>query len=234
MSDTDYPVFDEDEFEFTGSLFEDVEFIENPEPRCPCVLVVDASTAMAGPAIEALNEGLIHFRQELLGDDLAAKRVEVAVVAFGPTRIEAHFQNPEDFYPPELQADGEATLGDALELAVQLVDDRKESYKEAGIQYYRPWVLLISEGRPSDDWESSAELVRGLESDGSLPFWTIGTNTADMELLSLISTRDPLRLDGMRFGDLFAWLGKSLQAVSYSRIGEEVELPSVASWISSY
>ena len=234
MSDTDYPVFDEEEFEFTGSLFEDVEFIENPEPRCPCVVVVDTSSSMAGPAIQALNKGLIRFREELLGDDLAVKRVELAVVAFGPTRIECHFQNPEDFYPPELEAHGEATMGEAIDLAVQLVGDRKETYKEAGVQYYRPWVILISDGRPSDDWEGSAELVRGLESDGSLAFWSIGTNSADMDLLCLISSRDPLRLEGMRFGDLFAWLGKSLQAVSYSRVGEEVELPSMASWVTAY
>ncbi len=234
MSDTDYPVFDEEEYEFTGSLFEDVEFIENPEPRCPCVLLVDTSSEMGGKAIKALNQGMIHFREELLTDDLAAKRVEVSVVAFGPTRIESHFQNPEDFYPPKLKADGDAPLGEAIDLAIQLVGDRKETYKEAGVQYYRPWVILISDGRPTDDWETSAELIRGLENDGSLAFWTIGTQTADMDLLSLISIRDPLRLDGMRFHDLFAWLGKSLQAVSYSRVDEEVELPSMASWVSAY
>ena len=233
MSDSDYPVFDEEEFEFTGSLFEDVEFIENPEPRCPCVLVLDTSSAMAGKAIQSLNEALIHFRQELLGDDLAAKRVELSVVAFGPTRIESHFQNPEDFYPPVLEADGEAPIGEAIELAIQLVDDRKETYKEAGVQYYRPWVVMISDGRPTDDWEVSAELIRALESEGSLAFWTIGTESADMDLLSLLSTRDPQRLAGLRFRDLFAWLGKSLQAVSYSRVGEEVELPSVASWVAA-
>jgi uncharacterized protein YegL len=234
MSDTEYPVFDEEEFEFSGSLFEDVEFIDNPEPRCPCVLLVDTSSSMIGPAIQAINKGIRHFRKELLKDDLAAKRVEVAVVAFGPTRIESNFENPEDFNPPEMQAGGEATMGEAIELAVQLVTDRKETYKEAGVQYYRPWVILISDGRPCDDWESSAELIRGLENDGSLAFWTIGTNSADMDLLSLLSIRDPFRLEGLCFRDLFAWLSQSLQAVSYSRVGEEVELPSMANWVSKY
>jgi uncharacterized protein YegL len=169
-----------------------------------------------------------------MNDDLAAKRVEIAVVAFGPTRIESHFQNPEDFYPPELEAEGAATMGEAIDLAVQLVDDRKETYKEAGVQYYRPWIIMITDGRPCDDWEASAELVRGLENAGAVAFWTIGTQNADMDLLSLISIRDPLRLDGIRFRDLFAWLSRSLQAVSYSRVGEEIELPSMASWVSAY
>src|SRR5689334_4646320 len=60
-----------------------LEFADNPEPRCPCVLVLDTSQSMAGEPIAALNRGLQVFRDELLAVPLARKRVEVAVVAFG-------------------------------------------------------------------------------------------------------------------------------------------------------
>src|SRR5438046_7942748 len=62
-----------------------LEFADNPEPRCPCVLLLDTSRSMAGPRIEALNEGLQVFRQELLKDLLARQRVEIAIVTFGGT-----------------------------------------------------------------------------------------------------------------------------------------------------
>jgi uncharacterized protein YegL len=62
-----------------------IEFAENPEPRCPCVLLLDTSGSMSGEKIAALNAGLQTFRDELLQDNLASKRVEVAIVAFDTT-----------------------------------------------------------------------------------------------------------------------------------------------------
>src|SRR4029453_8028304 len=63
-------------------LDETVEFAENPEPRCPCVLLLDTSSSMRGAPIEALNEGLRVFKTDLMHDALAVKRVEVAGVTF--------------------------------------------------------------------------------------------------------------------------------------------------------
>ena len=63
-------------------LLESAEFADNPEPRCPCLLLVDTSGSMKGERIDSLNEGLRTFRRELLRDGLAARRVEVAVVTF--------------------------------------------------------------------------------------------------------------------------------------------------------
>jgi hypothetical protein len=49
------------------SAFSAVEFAENPEPRVPCVLIVDTSTSMQGPRIDELNKGLAFYKDELLG-----------------------------------------------------------------------------------------------------------------------------------------------------------------------
>lgn len=65
----------------TPKLEDAVEFAENPEPRCPCVLLLDTSGSMQGAAIDALNQGLRTFQEELTKDALASKQVEVAVVA---------------------------------------------------------------------------------------------------------------------------------------------------------
>ena len=74
----------------TPTILEDaVEFAENPEPRCPCVLLLDTSGSMRGAPLDALNAGLEAFQQEIGRDTLASRRVEVAVVAKGsPTKYE--------------------------------------------------------------------------------------------------------------------------------------------------
>ena len=63
-------------------LEDSVEFAENPEPRCPCVLVLDISGSMQGAPLAALNDGLRAFKNDLAQDPLASRRVEVAVVTF--------------------------------------------------------------------------------------------------------------------------------------------------------
>ena len=61
--------------EFEASQLEEVvEFAENPEPRCPCVLLLDTSSSMRGARIAALNEGLRAFRDDLMQDALALRR----------------------------------------------------------------------------------------------------------------------------------------------------------------
>lgn len=76
--------------------------MDNPEPRCPCLLL-DSSTSMAGQRIDELNAGLNTFASQLTSDGLAAKRVEVAVISFGPVRLQTDFTTAENFTPPSYE-----------------------------------------------------------------------------------------------------------------------------------
>ena len=232
--DDEHPIFEEEQsaFEDEESPFEGAEFVDNPEPRCPCVLLLDTSASMKGKPIQELNEGLKQFKKELLDDELAAKRVEVAIVAFGPTRVEADFQTPEFFEAPTLNASGDTPMGSAIEQALDMIRERKETYRSNGINYYRPWVFLITDGAPTDPWEAAAKAVKASEQDGSIAFFPVGVEQANMDVLSKLSSRAPLKLDGLRFTDLFAWLSRSLQAVSQSQLGTEVDLPAPSGWAS--
>src|SRR4029434_6095665 len=80
------------------------EFAENPEPRCPCVLLLDTSGSMQGEPIEELNRGIQGFREELFGDSLSMKRVEIAVVTFGPVNVMQNFTTADQFRMPRLEA----------------------------------------------------------------------------------------------------------------------------------
>src|ERR1700743_1740522 len=93
-------------------------FADNPEPRCPCVLLLDTSVSMAGMPMMQLNEGVRTFKQELLQDPLATKRGEVAVVTFGPVKIEADFHTDPNFHPRELDTTGDRTLGAAITMGI--------------------------------------------------------------------------------------------------------------------
>ncbi len=212
--------------------FTSTEFADNPEPRCPCLLLLDVSGSMNGQPIAELNSGLTTFKDELASDPLAMKRVEVGIITFGPVRTELSFQTAVSFYPPTLSAQGDTPMGAAIRQGLDMVRQRKDEYKANGISYYRPWLFLITDGAPTDEWQAVAAAIREGEASKTFAFFAIGVRGANMDTLRQISVREPLMLEGLRFRELFSWLSSSLRSVSRSTPGTEVPLQAPKGWAS--
>jgi uncharacterized protein YegL len=186
------------------------------------VLLVDVSSSMAGERIAALNHGLEVYRTELIADNLASQRVEVAVAAFG-SKVEllCPFVTAERFRPPQLKSGGKTALGAALDQAVDMIEFRKGQYRRHGVGSFRPWIFLLTDGTPTDDWRPAARRVREGEAAGSFFFYAVGVEDANYDMLRELTSRPVYRLEGLRFRDLFRWLSQSQRAVSLSSPGRE-------------
>jgi uncharacterized protein YegL len=205
-------------------------FADNPEPRCPCVLLLDTSGSMGGLPIEQLNKGVWTFKQELMHDALATKRVEVAIVTFGPVTVEADFHTVPNFHPRELETTGDTPMGAAINKGIEMVARRKQEYKENGISYYKPWIILITDGAPTDEWTRAAMNVRDGEQAKQFAFFAIGVEGASMDVLKQISVRVPLKLKGLMFREFFMWLSASMKMVSSKNPGSAINLLPPGGW----
>jgi uncharacterized protein YegL len=205
------------------------EFVQNPENRCPVVLLLDTSGSMIGEAMNALNQGVNLFKENIQADTKASLSVEVALITFGPVKLVQDFVTIDQFNPPTLMADGVTPMGEAIEYALDLLTTRKAVYQENGIQYYRPWIFMITDGAPTDPWQDAAARIHQGEADRKFCFFSVAVEGADLKTLAQIapSDRPPVLLNGLDFQSLFVWLSKSMKRVSSGKVGEAVELPPV-------
>ncbi len=210
--------------------FETDDFAINPEPRCPCVLLLDVSGSMRGAPIDELNIGLQLFKDKLAADELAMKRVEVAIITFGPTKVEMPFTSASAFHPPTLTAQRDTPMGGAIMQALDMIRERKAEYRANGISYYRPWIFLITDGGPTDAWKAAAATVHDGEASKAFAFFAVGVKDANMDILRQISSREPLSLENLKFRELFSWLSTSLRSVSQSIPGTEMRLLPPKGW----
>ena len=209
------------------------EFADNPDPRAACVLLLDTSASMSSSnAIGALNDGLIELKNELMRDSLAKRRVEIAIVTFGGQVTHSDFVVAEDFTPDTLFASGSTPMGEAVNRGLDLLQARKNIYSANGISYYRPWLFLITDGGPTDDWQAaSRRLVEEAQNDKVLPF-CVGVEGADFDILRqfTIDAIPPAKLKGLSFGEMFRWVSASQKALSHSNPGDQVRLNPITGW----
>ena len=204
----------------------DPRLFENVEPRCPCVLLLDTSSSMDGRPIAELNAGLQQFKTDLLDDPLSRKRVEIAVVAFGGNvRVASQFQTADELKLTPLVANGLTPMGEAIIKAIELITIRKAQIRSQGVGLYRPWIFLITDGEPTDNWTGAAAYVQKGEQSKRFVFFPVGVTGYNKEILSAISVREPVRLiDSTKFRELFKWLSTSLSSVSGSQPGDQIVL----------
>ncbi len=210
----------------------------NAAPRCPVVLLLDVSGSMYGAPIDELNQGLRQFIRETAEDEAASMSVELEVITFDSNANVAMPFTPicdVDRDPAPLVADGCTSMGAALRLATKDLKARRQMYRKSGISSYKPWVVLMTDGGPNDDWVSAATEMRELGERGRIQYIgiEIGPSADHATMCQILpAAPGPIKLQGLRFKQFFRWLTDSLRSVSSSAVSEEsnVKLGSVKSW----
>jgi uncharacterized protein YegL len=215
-----------------------VETPENYEQKCLCVLVLDVSSSMDGQPIMQLNRGIQSFHQDVVSNSTTANRLEICVIEFSST-VEVLIEPAlvENFKMPTLKTKGTTAMVDGVRAGIKKVDERKNWYKQTNQKYYRPWIILMTDGVPdsNQDVNGLAEEIRNGVSNRSFFFFAVGVQGARMDILQRLSSPDmpPAMLEGLKFGDFFKWLSASMTTVTNSKDGDTVKMPDPGSWMKA-
>lgn len=191
-------------------------------------------------AVQELTDGVRTFFNTIREDEIASSAAEVCIITFGGNcaKLLLDFANVERYSNIEaLHASGETPMGEAVNMALDCLDTRKREYQSNGVDYFQPWLVLMTDGEPNG---SSSELQRAIErtqklvNNKKLTVFPIGIGPdADMNVLAKFSpNRPPLKLKGTNFKELFQWLSQSVSRTSQSLPGEKIKLDAdgIKSW----
>jgi uncharacterized protein YegL len=200
------------------------ELNDNSNARLPICLALDTSGSMVGSKLDELNAAVRWFFQEVRADEMAAMTAEIATVSFGGSvRQLTRISGIERQQAPVLTATGSTPMGEAVNFCLDLLEQAKREYMELGVDYFQPWLVLMTDGAPTDDISKAVARCQDLLGRHKLTVIPIAIGSdADLAKLALFSENSfaPVRLNSARLKDFFAWLSKSIQRTSMSNPGD--------------
>ena len=171
------------------------EFTVSEARPLPVILLLDSSGSMEGDKINILNDAVREMLQSFASEDDISAAIHVGVIQFGRT---VGWHQPllpvEDVINQwsDLTASGKTPLGQALTLLRDSLEDRNIVSSRA----YRPTIVLVSDGKPTDDWGGSmAELLASPRASKAARFvMGIGADADSVILSQFIDTASGSRV----------------------------------------
>jgi uncharacterized protein YegL len=139
--------------------FDPTKFTAPAAKPLPVILLLDVSTSMSGAKIQNLNAAVRDMLDTFRENETSEVEIHVAVITFGAeVKLHQALTSASDIQWNDLSASGMTPLGTALKMAKAMIEDKVIVPSRA----YRPTVVLVSDGKPNDDWEQPlADFITG-------------------------------------------------------------------------
>jgi uncharacterized protein YegL len=183
--------------------------------RLPVFLLLDTSESMAGPAIEAVGQGVATLVKELRSNPLALETAYLSVITFSRDAQQAvPLTELLRFQIPPLRIRPGTALGAGLRLLSECLERDVQKTREGVKGDYKPLVFLLTDGQPTDQWEAAADLIKQARPAN---IYAIGCGPdIDTEVLYRITDKVLVmpNLTPEAIRKFFVWLSASVQTVS--------------------
>lgn len=195
------------------------EFTSTAARPLPVILLADVSGSMAAEGkIDALNQSVREMLATFAASDDLRAEIHVAIITFGGVaRLHTPLQPAGAVRWVDLIAEGGTPMGQAMSIAADLVEDREKLPGRA----YRPTVVLISDGQPTDEWQAGLDRIakQGRAQKADRIALAIGGD-ADIEMMRRFLADDKKQVfvaaDARRIKEFFQFVTMSVTARSRS------------------
>lgn len=135
------------------------EFTLPPARPLPVILLADVSGSMVGGKIETLNSAIRDMLRSFAEEDSHEIEIQVAIITFGHggARVHQPLRPAADIQWKAMEAREKTPMGAAFTLVQQMLDDPDQLPGRA----YAPTLVLISDGIPTDEWETPLDNLLG-------------------------------------------------------------------------
>lgn len=201
--------------EFNGDIMPGGYSPENGEEKTLCVFLLDNSGSMGdNNKINALNNGMQQFHYEILSNETTSQKLEICIIVFNSKVV--CLQPPalaQDIIMQTLKASGGTDMVGAILKAMEVIKDRKRYWKEHGVAYKRPWIVMITDGYANVD--SIKDQVKQESAAKHFFFLPIAVDDgADMNVLNSLASNKAFKLGEGKFSSFFQWLSNSMATIA--------------------
>ena len=172
--------------------FDPTKFTAPTAKPLPVILLLDVSGSMGGAKIQNLNESVKDMLETFRDTETSETEIHVAIITFGDElKLHQALASASDITWQDLSAFGGTPLGAALKMAKAMIEDKNVVPSRA----YRPTVVLVSDGQPTDSWEHPLDdfIKDGRSAKCDRMAMAIGADADDAVLGKFIEgTKNPL------------------------------------------
>lgn len=219
----------------TNGLFDDLDFGDFSAPssgssrKVPICLVLDCSGSMRyadgtkRPKIDELNYNIDAFLEYVRNDPKASKICDLCIITMGDSvHVISRYNTVDRIHFGHFAASGGTPLGTAMKTAIDLLTERRQYYRDNDIEHYKPILMVMTDGDPTDDIFAISRRVSEMVANKEIKIFPVGIGiNFNQETLAQFSPL--LRPKLIRNSEAFDKLFKLLSASSSNPNDDSLE-----------
>ena len=170
-----------------NGFFDDLDFGDFSAPsasssrKVPICLVLDCSGSMRYPdgtkvpKIDELNRNIDAFLAYVQNDAKASKICDLCIITMGDSvRVISRYTTVDRIHFGHFAASGGTPRGTAMSTAVDLLSERRQYYRDNDIEHYKPILMVMTDGDPTDDISYISRRVSDMVANKEIKIFPVG------------------------------------------------------------
>ena len=205
--------------EVANILEENAEIIDSGQERRYLQLILDMSGSVS-PYVKIIENGVKVLVEGLREDPLSESSIDIGITTFGSEVEMVAPTSITEFHMPSFQTRGATAMFEALEASFETVEQTKRHYRDKGMSYRRPIVVLMTDGYPTDvpiQDHKFQDLIGRIQEGQAQKKWMflpLAIDHSCMNAVDQLSTNGAKELDPNAILAFMKWLSNSINTAS--------------------